>query len=296
MNPLIRVVELFVLPGLVILSIIMLEWRRRRHAPGADTTRGWPSVWAWILIFCLVFFVVDLIRSSRWDQRAWSFLAWFVPVLILVKIALAYLVAWSRQRDEIRAARAMNRGDVAGAIADLEARVAPDLAAEAAPDPGTDVANPWAAPRSAVRSAALARRLNLLCILELKQEDWPRALLWAERVEQSGGSTPEYRANRAVALGKSGRVGEALALIRATLDAVPSTNALLRCRVMLQLASILINDGQTAEARAVLLAAEAESGRIKAVLFRQRRELQGLAQSLTARLLAAEARVDPAAL
>lgn len=298
---LIDTLALLGLPGLLVLVVFLLGalWRRR-HPPAdqaeADARR--TPAWAWVLIvaFGVAFGSFNSYQVPGWPA-AWR---WLVLAYILLLSAGALLQAFWPHRDAYLTAWRVRRGDIAGAIAALEAKVAlePDPApmpADRAPAPPSS--DPWAAPASASATSPrskssrrlLAARCNLLGVLESRRDDWAKALDWYERAERAGAGPRELPANKGSALARLGRHREGIELIRSCLDALPAAGSAARAQATLQLAGALIRAGRLDEARATIDRAEVEIDRLPRLHARVRKPLRAGAQTLRDRLTAAEA-------
>ena len=176
-------------------------------------------------------------------------------------------IAWglARRRTSTagRVQRKIRRGDLAGAIADVEAALGPHLEAPAVATPGGPAevaADPWAPPASAGPTprdrAALAERLNLLGCLEARRGDWARALALFERADGLGTGLMTCRTNRAGALITLGRPGEAGELVDQALVAMPEHDSALSVQLLTEAANHLAALGRPGEARAALGRAE----------------------------------------
>ena len=284
-------------PGLLLIGLVLLgSLLRRRYpagrpgsVPEAEAEAARTPAWAWLVGMAgvVAFLSLDAAVGPSWVARGALVLG--CVVMAVTGGLLASL--WPR-RDEILLARRARRGDIAGAIAALEAKVGRDPG----PAPPAESADdPWAPPASASRPSAsrqaLARRLNLLGLLEAKRDDWARALDWYERAERAGGGEiRDLSANKGVALARLGRAAEGIALIRPVFDGLPpGINRPVRAKVTLQLASALIAAGQLDEARTRIAEAEAEADRFLRLHAHLRPLYCAGARTLRDRLAAAEA-------
>lgn len=261
---------------------------------GSDQASQRSKIGDRMLLLGLLLMLIWLSSAALFDPKWLGRAVWFFPLLILGSFILVAVLVLIRTRDTLRTVRFLNRGDIAGAIAALEARVPCRLVpgTELAFEQDPEITNLWAAPSSTLSGSAqpetrLATRLNLLGLLESKREGWARALAWYERAEAADGANREIPANRAVALSKLGRPEAGLVILRAVLARDPVAGPLLQCRLTLQLASVLIAADHLAEARVALDNAEVDARRISPLFSRARKQFRGMAETLQARLAAA---------
>ncbi len=277
---------------LIAFVVLLLSSRRSRMLEPGSGQRA--PAWFWAFVVCILGLMgtwVSFAGSPHQPQAAptggyWSAL---IPLLAMVGVFIGLILI--RNRGVLLAAWRSRRGDVAGAIADLEKRVA--RLRPTPPDPalGTD---PWAAPTVPVRTPmnerVLADLLNALGALEAKRGDWAKALGWFEQAGQTGGNVWHYRANQGQALGELGRHAEGITLIRDSLGQMPLGAHLIRCQALHQLAGALVAVGELVKARAALTAADVERRQVRFPLNFNNRALREQGRAVAASLHAAEAR------
>lgn len=289
------------------------ERRARRHArelaarskprAGAAPAGGMPP-WIWIFLIT-VGVVVGYMSSGRpspprriadpvvTPSSAWVWMTLLGPSLGLGGL-IGFLV-WRRRRNPIvRAVKLANAGDIPGAVALIEARIAARRRAVA---PAPAAAGEYAPPAGLINPAAkraLADDVNVLGVLEGARGDWLAALARYEEADALvEGSVPIFRSNRGIALVKLGRADAGLALLDEAVADLPPDDHANRFQILRQAGDALGGLGRLDEARARLDEAEAACRRV-AVLWPGARKpwLAQIAQ-VRARLDAAE--MPPAA-
>jgi len=240
----------------------------RRSREGASGDRGGTKViprparaWPTILLVIVAAFV-----SYFWSKKpggpsplrgyyALGALA-FIPVAWAGGSILIQVLAHLRNHREIsRANKQALQGDIDGAIAGLVAVV--NRRRERAP--GTPPSGPWSPPLVSVgNDQRLANQLDFLGILETHRNHWAEALAWFQEAEQVGEQTAKFLANQGFALVKLGRGEEGVTRLRQAVAQIPPSDPANRSELKIQLATALIELGQTDEARLALDEAQAE--------------------------------------
>lgn len=258
--------------GLCCLAI----WILRRAGPSkppraegqATSPLSWPLITTAVASFVMILPFRPYLRS----------IGPLVPVgawLATYGILLAGTLWLLRDRDLLRATRLAGRGDLDGAIAVLRPAVAraadPGRALEVAADP----ADPWAPPRGAIRrDARLAKRINLMGVIQALQGDWPAALECYRRAEAIGGPTPIFRSNIGRAQARLGATAEGFATMRTALADAGGLPPLVRSQMATSFALGLAEAGHHAEACARLDEAIAALRAARICLPATRRKLE----------------------
>ena len=220
-------------------------------------SRNKPRVPPWLWLFLAYAVAAPLLLLVAVDQQ--EVMGISPGLLALILLALPVAAFWSvRQMAGFslvaRVGRRADRGDLDGAIAQLQAAIDrhPIADLDAGPAP-FDPANPWAPPASAAAgNPRAAARLNALGILQARRGDWPAALGCFERADRIGRSEPIYSLNRGEALIMVGNPGEGLHVAIQAIDQVPKRDPLKRYSLSLSLARTLLDAGHGAAAVAAL--------------------------------------------
>ena len=246
------------------------EQARRGRGKPKPKPRGTPA-WVWVLLITVVAVIAYL--SSGRPRPGESESAPVDPVAVWVSILVAagmfigliVLQRWRERRNPVyQAMRQANAGDIPGAIAAIEARIARRQGRPV--DPTEAARNPYAAPAAAITPAqkrTLGEDYNVLGVFEGMRKDWAAALARFEEANQLiDVEMPAVRANRGIALVHLGRSAEGLAVLDEVLDDLPRGDHLHRCVCLSKGAIALLDLGRPVEARDRLDRAEAAGKRI----------------------------------
>ena len=267
-------------------AIALLRWARSIR--GLANPPAEPGVWG---LMAYATFVASFAGSVGGRLLSFGPDALIMLVLsALPLVAIGCLRGLGRLGLVARVSRRANRGDLAGAIAELQAaidrrtpRPAPLVAAAGPFDP-------WAPPAAGpTRDPRAAARFNLMGILQARRDDWPAALGWFERADATGGGEPTYQLNRGEALVMLGRPYEGLPLALTAIGVVPPGDPFKRVALGLSLARTLLDAGHRGKASFVLDQAEADlraadllKGSVRADLEREIAAVRGRLAALPA--------------
>jgi tetratricopeptide (TPR) repeat protein len=277
-------ITLVVVPALFLYMIFGDQWKARRKSASADPeARSWQAelsertaakqkrflvfVGALFLLGLPLLFLTpkrevppanDVMDRPSATAKFWFFsLVLFLPPAILVAVAgvIGYRFLRHYDRGVSRAAKQANSGDLDGAIAELKRQIE-------------------------AKGLSAARANAMGCLLTMK-EDWHEARRMFEEAERLGMAPSLLRANRGVALWKSGDPEAALPLlVRAALDEPFGIN--IRCH----LCQVLADLGRIEEARAQLQSIEDLHKKQHTVPADARRNLEKYIQACRDRLAA----------
>ena len=221
--------------------------RPRAHGVKPVSPLGSVLVIAWAIGLGVV-----VVRA----QGHWTGFGGLADVYVYVIAALGPLVVlvFAEQAARVdrvyaRVSRRAERGDIAGAISELQAALDRTVARSGPPaGVATGPADPWAPPHAAIhRDERLVIRLNLMATLHGEQGDWATALDWLRRAEEVGGPRPVFRLNIGRARAQLGAEAEGIAAMRAAVAEVADDAPIQRFYFALVLASGLAEAGQWAE-------------------------------------------------
>ena len=273
--------------GLIVISLLCLGvwsvwlwWRTPRERP--VVTRPPMPITLWVAAGYGLFLGWKIAEAKRAGSPGVS--PWLVVLPVVVGVLLL-TIKIQGDRAIRRALKRANRGDVAGAIADLHAVVNRQEGRSTDPTSGAD--NPWAAPRgSEAVNTLLAQRLNMLGVLEGMRTDWSAAFDWYRAAERVGGAAlrPVLLGNQGAVLVKLGRTSEGAPLLLQALAQAGERDAALCCLCRISLATALIDRQEANEAGKVLDQAEADWRRLKGQPARVRQEWRNELDSLQAKL------------
>ena len=261
--------------GLVLLVVLAIRRDRRSRRDAAELARRGKvppprargGAWVWVFLVTIVVMITYQLSGKPGRPRRMAdptlvspALLWgsFLAPAVLV-LGFVGLLIWAQRRSAAaRALKLANAGDIAGAIALIEGRIA----ARRGPAPRTG-ADPYAPPAAAIGPAArraLADDLNTLGALEGMRQDWATALARYEAADAlAGEAVPLIRMNRASTLVQLGRVAEGLVALDEVLADLPPADHSTRFSVLCHATLALIELGRRSEARARFAEAEAQA-------------------------------------